>query len=70
MIKNCIAYLMAERKWQIADLARRANITYPTAKELFHESSQGIQYSTLEKLCQCFDCQPGDLLIYEQENCN
>lgn len=65
MIKNRIAYLMAERKWLIADLARQANITYPTAKELFYETNQGIRYATLEKLCSVFGCGVGDILYYE-----
>ncbi len=68
MIKNRIAYLMAEHKWQISDLARQAGITYPTAKELFHETAQGIKYTTLEKLCRCFNCQPGDLISCESDS--
>ena len=26
---------------------------------------RGVRFSTLEKLCRALDCQPGDLLAYE-----
>jgi putative transcriptional regulator len=32
--------------------------------------AKAIRFSTLEKLCEILDCQPGDLLAFEREDSN
>ena len=29
---------------------------------------KGLKFSTLEKICETLDCQPGDILEYRKEN--
>ena len=49
-------------------LAKLANISQRTISRLETGHSKGIDFNTLEHLCQALNCQPGDLLIYIEED--
>ncbi|HEX3853642.1 MAG TPA: helix-turn-helix transcriptional regulator [Polyangiaceae bacterium] len=57
--------MLKARGWSAYRLADEAGISLPTAYRLVKESSVGFQridVDTLEKLCDVFDVEPGDLL--------
>ena len=62
----------------LAALKEKGYSTYRIQKEkIFAEATlqlfrQGViaSQSTLEKLCELLDCQPGDILIYEKDTDN
>ncbi|AYB38521.1 helix-turn-helix domain-containing protein [Brevibacillus laterosporus] len=62
MIKCNLAVLMAERGLKIVDVARETGISKTTLGALFHNSGKGVQFETLEKLCDYFNVTPGELL--------
>ena len=49
-------------------------ITYPLADTnlsiLKNNKAKAVRFSTLESICKALDCQPGDILIYEDEEDN
>jgi putative transcriptional regulator len=60
MIKLQINELLVDRShyW----LAQTTHIAHSTIRNLASHRSQGLKYATLDKLCDAFNCQPGDLL--------
>lgn len=58
--------MLARRKMRLNDLAERVGITAQNLSVLKTGRAKAIRFSTLEKLCQVLDCQPGDLLAFEE----
>jgi putative transcriptional regulator len=57
--------MLARRKMRVNELAERVGITPQNLSVLKTGRAKAIRFSTLEKLCEVLDCQPGDLLAYE-----
>ena len=54
--------LLAERGMTLSELADRVGITYANLSILKNGHARAIRFSTLTRLCEELDCQPGDLL--------
>jgi len=54
--------LLAERGLTLAELAERVGISYANLSILKNNHARAIRFSTLTRLCEALDCQPGDLL--------
>ena len=59
--------MMAKRKIGLGDLAKEVGITNANLSILKNNKAKAVRFSTLEKLCDVLDCQPGDLLVYEED---
>ena len=59
--------MMANRKMSSQELAQRIDITTANLSILKTGKAKAIRFSTLEKICQVLDCQPGDILEYQKE---
>jgi putative transcriptional regulator len=57
--------MLARRKMRVNELAELVGITPQNLSVLKTGRAKGIRFNTLEKLCEALDCQPGDLLAYE-----
>lgn len=64
MVRCHLARLMGERKMKIVDVARETGLNRNTVTLLYKETAQRIDLEALEKLCQLFECEVGDLLEY------
>jgi len=53
---------MGERKMKIMDVARETGLNRNTVTLLYKETAQRIDLETIEKLCDLFDCEVGELL--------
>lgn len=63
MIKSNLAMLMAEKKIRsINKLARETGVSAPALTRLYDGTNIRIDYSTIEALCNYFECGIGDLL--------
>lgn len=60
--------MMARRRISLGELAKRVDITQANLSILKNNKAKAIRFSTLEALCRELDCQPGDLISYEDEN--
>ena len=56
---------MARRKISAGELAERVGITPANLSILKNNKAKAIRFSTLEALCEELDCQPGDILEYD-----
>ncbi|MDR1816004.1 MAG: helix-turn-helix transcriptional regulator [Clostridiales Family XIII bacterium] len=59
--------MMAKRRVGAGDLAARIGITPVNLSILKNNKAKAIRFSTLEALCRELDCQPGEILAYEEE---
>jgi putative transcriptional regulator len=59
--------MLARRKLQLNTVAERVGITPQNLSVLNAGRARAIRFSTLEKLCEVLECQPGDLLAFEDE---
>ena len=60
--------MMARRRISLGELAERVGITQANLSILKNNKAKAIRFSTLEALCRELDCQPADLLSYEEED--
>ncbi|MEB3428777.1 helix-turn-helix transcriptional regulator [Citroniella saccharovorans] len=58
--------MLAKRKMSVTELSERVGITMANISILKNEKARAIRFSTLEKICEALDCQPGDILEYEK----
>lgn len=56
--------VMAKRKMGSGELAEKIGITQANLSILKTGKAKAVRFSTLEKLCEILDCQPGDILEY------
>lgn len=54
--------LLEERGMSLAELAERVGISYANLSILKNNHARAIRFSTLTRLCEALECQPGDLL--------
>lgn len=65
MIINKLHQIMSDRKIRnISELARETELDRRTLTAIYDGKNKGVDYVTLNKLCNYFDCTPGDLLEY------
>jgi putative transcriptional regulator len=58
--------MMAKRKMSLNELSEKVDLTLSNLSILKTGKAKAIRFSTLEALCNALDCQPGDLLEYNQ----
>ncbi|HCK87919.1 MAG TPA: transcriptional regulator [Erysipelotrichaceae bacterium] len=59
-----IDVMLAKRKMSVTELAEKVGITLASMSILKTGKAKAIKLSTLVKLCEVLDCQPGDILEY------
>lgn len=59
--------MMAKRKMSLNELSEKVNLTLANLSILKTGKARAIRFSTLEAICEVLDCQPGDLLEYEED---
>ena len=57
--------LLAQRGMTLSDLSSRVGITLANLSILKTGKARAVRFSTLDALCRALDCQPGDLLRWE-----
>ncbi|HLQ84015.1 MAG TPA: helix-turn-helix transcriptional regulator [Pseudogracilibacillus sp.] len=59
--------MLAKRKMTLTQLSEEVDITLANLSILKNGKAKAIRFSTLEKICEVLDCQPGDILAYDKE---
>jgi putative transcriptional regulator len=68
MIEINLDIMMAKRKISLKELSERVGITEANLSILKNNKAKAIRFSTLEALCEVLECQPGDLMVYVEED--
>ena len=61
-----IDVMLAKRKMSVTELAEKVGITIANVSVLKNGKAKALNISTLIKLCEALDCQPGDILEYRK----
>jgi len=64
-IKINIDVIPAKRKMSVTELSEQVGITMANLSILKNGKAKAIRFSTLEGICKALECQPGDILEYE-----
>lgn len=64
MLKTNLAVLMAERGLKIADVYEATGISKTTLMAISENTGKGIQYETMDKLCNFLNVSPKDFFVY------
>ena len=56
--------VMAKRKISLNELSDKVGITNANLSILKTGKAKAVRFSTLEKICEVLECQPGDILQY------
>lgn len=62
--------VLADRKMQLSELSEKVDVSIVNLSKLKTGKVKAIRFSTLEAICKELNCQPGDLLEYEEDECN
>lgn len=62
-----IDVMLAKRKMSVTELAERVGITIANISVLKNGKAKAIKISTLDKICEALQCQPGDILEWRTE---
>ena len=57
--------LLHERRMTLTELAERVGLTLANLSILKTGKAKAIRFSTLEAICTVLECQPGDVLRFE-----
>ena len=56
--------MLAKRKMSLTELTEKVGITMANLSILKKGHAKAIRFSTLDKICEVLDCQPGDILEF------
>ena len=59
--------MLARRKMSLTELSERVGITMSNLSILKKGKAKAIRFSTLERICEVLECQPGDILEYQSD---
>ncbi|KRN21477.1 helix-turn-helix domain-containing protein [Lacticaseibacillus camelliae] len=65
MIEINLDLMLKKRDLTLTELAEQVGITLANLSILKTGKAKAVRFSTLAKLCEVLDCQPGDLLAYQ-----
>lgn len=67
MIRVHLSEMMARKRISLTQLSERVGVTMANLSVLKNEKARAIRLSTLDALCRELECQPGELLEWEEE---
>ncbi len=68
MIIINIDVMLAKRKMSVTELTEKVGLTMANISLLKNGKVKAIKLSTLNKICEVLECQPGDILEYSKDN--
>jgi putative transcriptional regulator len=60
--------LLYARRMTLTELAEKVDITLANLSILKTGKAKAIRFSTLAAICAALDCQPGDILAFEEDS--
>ena len=62
-----IDVMLAKRKMSVTELSERVGITMANLSILKNGKAKAVRFSTLDAICKALECQPGDIIEYQDE---
>jgi len=67
-VKVNLDQMMLKRRMSLTELSEKVGLTMANLSILKQGHARAIRFSTLEKICEVLDCQPGDILSFEKDD--
>ena len=67
-IRVTLDRVLLDRRMSLTELSERVGVTLANLSILKTGKAKAVRFSTLEALCRELDCQPGDLLVFDDED--
>ena len=67
MIRIDLDVMLARRKMSLTELSQRVGIIIANLSILKNGRARAVRLETLDAICRVLDCQPGDILVYEED---
>ena len=58
--------VMADRKMSLNELSERVGVSNVNLSKIKTGKISAVRFSTLVAICEALDCQPGDLIEYQE----
>lgn len=59
--------MLAKRKMSMTELSAQVGVTMANLSILKNGKAKAVRFSTLNEICHALRCQPGDILVYDEE---
>ncbi|MEL6856837.1 MAG: helix-turn-helix transcriptional regulator [Pseudomonadota bacterium] len=69
-IRVTLDRVLLEKRMSLTELSERVGVTLANLSILKTGKAKAVRFSTLEALCRELDCQPGDILVFEDGQSN
>jgi putative transcriptional regulator len=66
-IRISIDRMLIERRMSVGDFAEAIGITPANVAVLKNGRAKAVRFSTLDAICRVLECQPGELLHYDED---
>ena len=60
--------MLAKRKTSVTELSEKVGLTMANISILKNGKAKAVRFSTLDKICEVLNCQPGDILEYQDRS--
>ncbi|WP_270771053.1 helix-turn-helix domain-containing protein [Intestinibacter bartlettii] len=60
--------VLAKKKMSVTELSEKVGITMANISILKNGKAKAIRFTTLDKICEVLECQPGDILEYMKDD--
>lgn len=60
--------VLAKKKMSVTELSEKVGITMSNISILKNGKAKAIRFTTLDKICEVLECQPGDILEYTKDD--
>lgn len=64
MINNKLSEILGKKRMMQTELSRLSGVSYAAIKNLYKDKTKGIDFETLNKLCNALECTPNELLEF------
>lgn len=59
--------VMADRKISLKELSEKVGVSNVNLSKIKTGKISAVRFSTLDAICKALECQPGDILEYQEE---
>ena len=67
-VKCTLSTLMGANRYSIQNVHEKTGLSRGTISCLYNDKAKRIDYETIARLCNLFNCDVGDLLVIEKHN--
>ncbi len=68
MIRVNLDVMLAKRRMSLTQLSETVGLTMANLSVLKTGKAKAVRFSTLDAICRALECQPGDILEFEEED--